>query len=192
MIAIFGGSFDPPHLGHKNVLTEFLKFYANPKKIILIPNFLSPFKKNKIATRKQVLDMLEIFSEEFLIPIEISTIEIDKEEKSYTIDTLQSLKKIYPEEQLLFLLGEDHIRTFSNWKDSDKILELAQLVFFRRFESEPLDFPAELLKSLFLQNEVIEISSSEIRNDFDKNSHFIEKSILTYILKNQIYSEKNN
>jgi nicotinate-nucleotide adenylyltransferase len=187
MIAIFGGSFDPPHLGHKNVLNEFLKFYPKTKKLILIPNFLSPFKETKIATKNQVVDMLKIFAAGFRIPVEISTIEIDKKEKSYTIDTLRSLKKKYPNEELFFLLGEDHIQTFSKWKDSEKILELVQLVFFQRYKSNTIIFPTALKRSILLQSNIVEISSSEIRNDFDKNLDFIEKNVSEYIREHSIY-----
>ena len=94
-IAIYGGSFDPPHKGHK-LLAENLASVCGAEKVIIIPTALSPFKNSSSATAEDRLNMCKLFFKEDLFSI--SDIEIKRGGKSYTVDTVSELKKLYPED----------------------------------------------------------------------------------------------
>ena len=103
-IAIYGGSFDPPHKGHK-LLAENLAKECNADKVIVIPAYSSPFKDGTIANST---DRLTMCRHTFTDPIfEISSIEINREGKSYTVDTIRDLKKYYPNDNLFLFMGDD-------------------------------------------------------------------------------------
>ena len=103
-IAIYGGSFDPPHKGHK-LLAENLASVCGAEKVIIIPTALSPFKNSSSATAEDRLNMCKLFFKEDLF--QISDVEIKRGGKSYTVDTLTQIKEENPEAELFLFMGDD-------------------------------------------------------------------------------------
>ncbi len=132
-IAIYGGSFDPPHIGHK-LLAENLSRFCGADKVIVIPTALSPFKNSGCASAEHRLRMCEIL---FAEPIfSVSDIEIKRGGKSYTIDTLNEIKKMYPDCRLYLFMGDDMLLSFNRWYKYNEILKLCTIVAACRHHNE--------------------------------------------------------
>lgn len=164
MIAIFGGSFDPPHLGHELIIDTYFQFFPKTKKFFIVPNYLSPFKEKKNFTSEEIFEMLELVIESKNFPIEISKIELNSKNLNYTIDTIEFFKSQFPAEEIYFLIGEDILDKFHLWKNYNKILSLVKLIIFKRFKNSHLVIPEYISNYEILENKIIEVSSTEIRN----------------------------
>ena len=134
-IGIFGGTFDPIHIGHLRIAIEaYEQFHL--QKIIFIPNKIPPHKplphfsdKQRIFFLKQVLHNYPF--------LEYSLIELESDEEySYTIFTLQKLYKIYPGKRLFFLIGEDSYWNIETWHRWEELLEKCPFLVYPR-ESKP-------------------------------------------------------
>ena len=123
-LVFFGGTFDPPHLEHVNLVKSVVR-EISPQKIIIMPTFIPPHKKVFLtATPKQRLLMCkEAFKD--IDCVEVSDWEICQKGKSYSYLTMQKLKTDYPDHQILFLMGTDMISSFDSWKNPLEILKCA-------------------------------------------------------------------
>ncbi|UOG59818.1 nicotinate (nicotinamide) nucleotide adenylyltransferase [Leptospira noguchii] len=191
---IFGGSFDPPHEGHSEILKSFFLEVSNCKEVFLIPNRQNPLKEEKISLPENILEMLNLFISEFSQSIQILDLELSRSGPSYTIQTVQELKTIYPNRKFVLLIGEDNYSNFHKWKDWNKILtEVEKIFVFRRFSKEvPLNSHLNsLVQFQFLKNPLIPASSTDLRKSFfqSKTPNLISKKVLDYILKNKLYSK---
>ena len=189
-VGIFGGSFNPVHLGHINsALTVTRKLKLD--KLFIVPAHESPLKVFvEGPTPEQRLEMVKVGflgeSDKFAIDDQ----EIRRKGPSYTITTLQNYLKDYSPEQLYLILGADHLPSFPRWKEYQKILESCNLVFTSRPGADlPLDkddFPAELRPYIdvfekgfaqlttgryieFVQLEDMEVSATEARKKLRTN-----------------------
>ncbi len=125
-IGIYGGSFNPIHIGHINIIKGF---YDELKldKIIVIPSAVSPHKSNEeLESGVHRLNMCKIALSKFPF-CEVSEIEFNRNGKSYTIDTLKELKRIYPSDDFCLLMGEDMFMTIDRWYQSEAIFEIAEI-----------------------------------------------------------------
>lgn len=124
-IAVFGGTFNPPHEGHRNLALE-IRAAAGLDRIIVIPSYVPPHKESKqLADGKHRLKMCELmFKEEFF---SVSDIEIKRQGKSYTYDTLTQLKEIYPDDELFLIVGSDMLLSFHEWYRYNDIISLVKL-----------------------------------------------------------------
>lgn len=124
-IGIFGGTFNPPHPGHKH-LAEEIRHKAKLDKIIIIPASIPPHKVSKeLVDGVHRMKMCELlFNDDFY---EISDIEIKRQGKSYTVDTVMLLKDIYPEDELFLIIGADMLMSFDKWYRYEDILSEVKL-----------------------------------------------------------------
>ncbi|MCE9499353.1 MAG: nicotinate (nicotinamide) nucleotide adenylyltransferase [Leptospira sp.] len=192
MIGIFGGSFDPPHKGHQEIIRKFWEKFPDAKNLLIIPNHISPLKEKKSATKKNILEMLNLMLEGFDQTKNIlRKDEIENEKVSYTIDTLLRLRREFGEEEIFLLIGEDNLESFPRWKEYTKILELASLLVFRRKIENSRMIPDSIpqAKILFMNNEIIPASSTEIRDDLrnGKINNYLPVRISDYITKERLY-----
>ncbi|MCB1178085.1 MAG: nicotinate (nicotinamide) nucleotide adenylyltransferase [Leptospiraceae bacterium] len=191
MIGIFGGSFDPPHEGHLNIVLSFWENYPLAEKLIIIPNKLSPFKKRKSANPENIIEMWNILlGKKGITKTEISDIEIKSSETNFTISTILKLKKIEKNQDFYLLIGMDNLQSFPFWKDYTRILENVNLLVFRRpgyTEEIPLEVSEFKSKIHFLHNHYIDISSSDVRKNLEKNKNLIPKEIINYISEKGLY-----
>ncbi len=188
---IFGGSFNPVHNGHLKIALDFKdKFELD--RVLFIPNNISPFKivLDDLAPAKHRLKMLEIVLKDYP-SFEIEDFEIKRTGISYTSDTIRYLKQKYPQDKFMLLIGTDQASSFHKWKDFDYILrELVVVIANRNSNVPPAELPPALNNAPKLNNELINISSSEIRDRIRKGQSIIELlpfEVAEYIVNNMLY-----
>ena len=189
-VGIFGGTFDPIHMGHlitAQSVTEIRKL----NKIIFIPAFISPHKKSaEASSTEHRSNMIKIAIHD--VPFfECSEIEIKKGGISYTVDTLRELKKVYDE--IEFIIGYDNIFSFHKWKDPDEILKLAKIIVLKRKSSLPPPFEDKYYhQAIFVQTRGIEISATDIRERV-KHNHpihsLVPQKVKEYIYEHNLYRQ---
>jgi nicotinate-nucleotide adenylyltransferase len=126
-IAILGGRFDPPHIGHFLVAKQILEIRKDIDKVLFVPTFQHQWKPI-IASSKDRIVMLESFLEP---GIEISDIEIKRGGISYSIDTVKAIRKETGAE-IFWIVGSDILSEFHRWKKVDDLLEMATFLVFPR------------------------------------------------------------
>ncbi len=189
-VGIFGGTFDPPHIGHLITARSVLEI-RKLQKIIFIPNGISPNKKYREgACAHDRLKMLKL-SIGGISNFEYSKIEIDDPEVSYTINTLRKLKNLYEEIELI--IGYDNLLEFSAWKEPDEILKCAKLVVLQRnAPGKPGSKDKFYKAAVFVDTPLVEISATEIRRRV-KNSlpidFLVADKVKEYIYKFNLYKE---
>ena len=169
-IGIFGGTFNPPHIGHiraAKCAMERLKL----DRLILIPTGISPHKEvTPGASAEDRLEMLRI-SARCIPGSEVSDLELRREGKSYTVDTVAALRKEYPDDELVLLMGTDMFLSFDRWVRPEEIWKEATLGVFYRGEKKETEAIAQQQKKLealdarveLCHNPVTEISSTDLR-----------------------------
>ena len=165
-IAIYGGSFNPMHIGHEKIVDYVLK-NLDMDKIIIIPVGIPSHRENNLEQSDTRLKICkEIFKNNK--KVEVSDIEIKNEGKSYTYDTLLKLIKIYGKDNEFFeIIGEDSLKNLKTWKNYKELLNLCKFIVFRRKDDKNIEIDSELLNNkniIILENEYYNISSTEIRN----------------------------
>jgi nicotinate-nucleotide adenylyltransferase len=165
-VALFGGSFDPPHLGHKTIVKEALKALAIDK-IVVVPTFLNPFKKASYFTTEERLK----FSKELFNTfdkVRVDDYEINQKKPTPTVETLKHFQQIY--EVKYIIIGADNLENIEKWKAFDYLnRHVTWLVATRdgyRVESEKL----REFKILTIE---VDLSSTEIRNNMTKESLYM-------------------
>ncbi len=195
--AIFGGTFNPIHNGHLNVIENVLKELL-PDRLILMPTHIPPHKNAKdLASDEARLEMCRIAASIYE-NVSVSDFEIKSEGKSYTVTTMEHLKSIYPDDELYFVMGSDMLLTFLSWYKPDRIMELCTLVCVCRSESDrkSAEESAERIREaggrcILIDCEAVEASSTEVRADLIAyNSSFgrIPDAVESYILENKLYN----
>jgi nicotinate-nucleotide adenylyltransferase len=192
MIGLYGGSFDPPHKAHLECIRVFWKSFPMAKALYVIPNYQSPLKNSKGSTKENVEKMVKIFLEELGISdTHFSDWELNRRNKSYTIETVLYFRKSFPFEEIFFIIGGDNLLNFHLWKDYEQILQEVSLLVVPRLGYEPKipDFLKNWQKKIiFLNPECISpISSSAIRNKTVKLKENLTPAILNFILEQKLY-----
>ena len=196
-IGIYGGTFNPPHLGHiraAQMAVEALEL----QQLLVIPDRIAPHKQlpEGSASPEQRLRMLEL-ALEGECGITVSDLELRREGPSYTYETVEQLHAQYPDDQLILLMGTDMFLSFHQWRYPERILKHAQLgVFYRGTPGERahIDRVKEEMerqghKVHLLQNEVVDISSTQLRRMlvFECAAPFLPKGVEAFIRENGLY-----
>ena len=192
-VGIFGGSFNPPHIGHLIVCDYALKDVFLDK-VLLLPSGDHPFKRQISLTKTHRLNMSRLLSQQrdFL---EVCDFEAIREGISYTVDTLEELSK-NSDDSFFFICGSDIIFGLTWWKNFRSLLKMVTIVCIPRAgtdntkllnEAERLnrDFGADIV--LLDQRHPPEISSSLIRSDVEKFREYIGDDVFEYIKTNRLY-----
>ena len=184
MIGIYGGSFDPVHLGHL-ITAESIKKELNFERLFLLPCCVPVHKNSLHYSSKQRLEMLSLAIKEFP-SLEIDTREIDRGGSSYMIETLAEIVKEFKDNTICLIIGMDSFKTFKTWKKWDEFAKLVHLIILPRntnqHSQKGLDtFDIALDKDhlnnktsglLYFSNcELIDISSSDIRGKIASNQN---------------------
>jgi nicotinate-nucleotide adenylyltransferase len=189
-LGIFGGTFDPIHLGHLITAQSVLEI-RKLEKILFIPSYISPHKTDQVITEgKYRLKMVELAIEGNK-HFEVSDYELNKKDISFTVETLYKVSQKYKNIELI--IGIDNLLEFDTWKNPDKILELAKLVVLkRRVEDEKLRKNKFYKAADFVDTPLIEISSSEIRERVKNNlsiDFLVPSKVNQYIQKHNLYMD---
>ena len=174
-IGILGGSFDPPHLGHiamADAASEFL----NLEEVVFVPAALQWQKAHHApADVRAHMTHLAISNHP---KWKVSFVDLDRGGETYSFQTLQDLKKIYPEDEHFFILGSDSANSLSTWKESDKLAQTTKFAVVKRFGIE-LDIPTGF-EYIEVPGEIPNISSTQIR-EVVANSQDVEKELLNFV-----------
>lgn len=192
---ILGSSFDPPHLGHVLMAVQ-AKEVLNLDQVWLMPCFLHPFAK-KVSEEKHRLAMTRLLKDE---NIKVSDFEIKQKGVSYSINTLNSLAKLFPKNKFYWIIGSDQIDEFTRWKNWQEIINQYHLIIFPR---ESVDLLTRVKKALRLKtipkNIIIlspkdliltNISSTQIRKRVKEEKsikYLVPESVEKYIIEHKLY-----
>jgi len=162
-IGVFGGTFDPPHVGHLLVASdarEALKL----DRLIFVPAGAQPFKIHTppVASGQDRVEMLRLAAADDANYV-VDDAEINRKGLSFTVDTLEHLSERHPAAQLFLLLGEDLLASFEQWRNPARILELATLAAVRR--AGPASSVVESVAPgvLMVSTRRVDVSSTEVR-----------------------------
>ena len=201
-IGIYGGTFNPPHLGHIRAAEYALSTMALDR-LLVIPSCISPHKQLPAGspTPEQRLAMLQL-AFAGTDGIQVSDMELRRGGASYTYETVEQVKKMYPEGELLLFMGTDMFLSFESWKNPDAILKNASLAVFYRGEKEERQkieekkvfFEEKGAKVYLVENPVTEISSTDLRRMlvFQCAGPFLSPEVLDYIRQNRLYGVEND
>ena len=200
-IGIYGGTFNPPHIGHIQAAKQAVKALGLSK-LLIIPAYAPPHKAvlpTNSPTAGQRLEMLRIAVAD-CPEIEVSDMELRREGVSYTVETVLALKRQYPDGELVLLMGTDMFLTFESWMRWEEILQNAALgVFYRgdKGEKPAIARKKEELEALgakvtLVQNDVIAISSTQMRRllAFRCAGELLPAGVLDYIRENRLYDTR--
>lgn len=195
IIAVFGGTFNPIHIGHSEIISCLSK-QSDIEKIIIIPTKIPPHKEaNLLADSIHRYNMCAIIASDY-DNVEVSNIELNREGKSYTIDTISSLKSEYKNNKIALTIGGDMLVSFKKWKNYKEILSNCILFTFNRagisceeYQNAINSLKTEGAEIHSLDVQITDISSTKIRNDLTSEGEceFLDKRIRDYILKNMLY-----
>ncbi|WP_437221756.1 nicotinate-nucleotide adenylyltransferase [Planctomicrobium sp. SH661] len=197
-IGIYGGSFDPIHLGHL-LLAESAREACGLDQVWFIPAAHSPLKETAPhATAKQRVEMLRLALAGYPAFV-LSDLEIKRKGVSYTVETLTEISNKHPDAELFLIMGADSVADFPRWKDPTGILELAGVIAVNRARGPvPLNIIVDELgedaAACFQVVEMpgIEISSTEIRqrSAAHRSIRFqTPRAVEQYILQHKLYLE---
>ena len=201
-IGIYGGSFNPPHLGHLAAARAAVAALELDK-LVFIPAGVPPHKTLAPGSpdRAQRLEMTAIAADQLLMPAvtEVWDTELHREGKSYTADTLEEAAQRWPGDELWLLMGTDMFLTLHNWVEPEKILALAGVCAFGRTEkdSEEVFAPQrDYLSRTFNAKmatvsipDLVDISSTRLRELLGegKGREFLPQAVYGYILREKLY-----
>lgn len=205
-IGIFGGTFNPPHLGHLAAARTAVDVLGLDK-LLIIPAAIPPHKQLPQGTpaSEHRLAMAAKLADALLLPgvAEVSSMELEREGKSYTSDTLTQLRRQYPEAELWLLMGTDMFLTLHLWHDPETILKLAGVCAFGRTEQDgeavfapqreylQKTFPGARMTTITLPG-LVDVSSTRLRELLAKEegADYLQPSVYGYILMNGLYGTR--
>jgi nicotinate-nucleotide adenylyltransferase len=194
-LGLLGGTFDPFHFGHLAAADAAIDC-ANLDRVVFIPAAQPPHRPPAIASPQHRLEMCRI-GIEGEPRFEVSDMELKREGPSYTVDTLEEMRRAQPDEELFLILGWDAARLFSTWHRPDRVRELATIVVVARPGSHaPRE---EDLKGVGLDKANVvrcvrttpNVSASEIRNALAAGEPITGKvpaAVERYIASHQLYA----
>jgi len=202
-IALFGGTFDPIHIGHTTVASDTAK-QTNAERLIFVPAKRSPLKG--FLPRANDRDRLEMIAlaiadeENF----EVSDFELKKPAPSYTLETVKAFQFEYGRQASIYwLIGADTVDDLVHWYKIDELIDTCNLVTMYRAGCEPPDFTkfqeiwgrerVEKLQRNIVQTPLVAISSTEIRRRLSGGrdaSKMLHKPVLSYIRQHGLYQSQ--
>ena len=199
-IGIYGGTFDPFHMGHLHALRAF-DAAIHPDAIWLVPTYLPPHKTHRPtddpAQRLAMLRALCASDTLSGLPCRVEPYEIEKAGKSYTYDTVEQLKKHYPDDDFYLIVGSDQYLYFQNWYRADDILKSVTLCTAAREKGDEYEKMLSYKKSFSnMKNSIIslfpvvEASSSQIRLRIKQGKsidELVPSAVAQYIGENRLY-----
>ena len=194
-VCLFGGTFDPPHIGHL-LIAQTVCEAENFDKVLFIPAF-SPSHKNGITSVDHRINMIKIAIEDNP-KFEYSDVDIVREGTSYTIDSIIDIKNKLnlKKQKVYYLIGSDSLIDLKNWKEPKKILDEAKVIVAIRPGFRPSDIPHWILQDVHFANiPRFELSSSKIRSRWVADltiRYMVTLPIWEYINENNLYSFSND
>ena len=177
---IFGGGFDPIHLGHINmalVARDTLK-----GEVIFVPAKIAVWKEESISEEHK-LNMIKLAIFKYQ-GFSVDTFELEQKEQPRSYQTVEYFKKKYPKDKLFFLIGQDQANAFDQWKNPDEIAKNTQVVYYKRPKFIVNQDNVDKFNMLALEGPVVDVASSDVRA---LKSVAVPEEVLNYIEENQLY-----
>ena len=193
-IAIFGGSFDPPHVGHLLAAGDACE-QLSLDRLVFVPAATQPLKTGRVsASAEQRLAMVRLLAANDS-RFEVSTVEVERGGLSFTVDTLSHFARLHPADERFLLLGADVLDSFGQWKEPQRILQLAHPVLLERQrtgDERPQTHPTELAGGSVtrLPTRRIDVSSTEIRERVRLGKPirgFVTDDVAAFIARDGLY-----
>jgi nicotinate-nucleotide adenylyltransferase len=195
-IGIFGGTFDPPHLGHL-ILASEAHVQLKLTRLLWVLTPVPPHKMNRpISSLDDRLAMVKLALNDER-SFELSNIEIERPGPHYTLDTIGVFSKLYPNDDLILLLGGDSLRDLPTWhRPADLVAACHQIGVMRRpgdsIDMDKLEakIPGLKAKVKFVEAPLLEIASSEIRQRAARGlpfRYYLLPAVYQYIQKQNLY-----
>jgi len=197
-IGIFGGSFDPPHVGHLLALSDATE-QLSLTRVQVVPAGVQPLKGPGASDAVHRLAMSRVCFAG-LPQIEVDSIEIDRSGLSFMVETAEQYATRWPRAELFLLLGADAASALDRWRAPEQLLRLVQLVVLDRFEglgsarSEPWQQWSGIRPPRRLGTRRVDVSSSEIRARVASGRSicgFVPESVASYIASAGLYLSRN-
>ena len=189
-IGIFGGSFDPIHIGHAIIAQHIISCGAVDQLWFMV----SPVNPLKADKERQVTDpdrlrMVEMVSRP-MDGVETSAFEFNMPKPSYTIDTLNALQDKFPNDEFYLVIGADNWELFDKWRNSEEILSKYHVLIYPRLGHE-VNIPDEVKERVTLIDApIIELSSTQIRERLAEGldvRYYVPDAVLDFIERKQLY-----
>lgn len=175
-IALFGGSFDPPHIGHETIVKEILKLKTIDK-VVIMPTYLNPFKSDYYAPSQLRLKWLNKIFKDYK-NVEVDSYEVNLGRKVATIESVKYLLKKY--NKIYLIIGADNINSLTKWYNYKELKELVTFIVASR---DNLKIPPNFTTLKVEEN----ISSTQLRKSIDRT----KLSDICSIEITNFYKEKN-
>ena len=204
-IGIYGGTFNPIHMGHMQA-AKFAAEYLALDKLILIPAGIPPHKTlaENSANNDQRLEMTRLAARSMDLEgrVEVSDMELKREGKSYTVDTMAELHRKYPDAKLYLFMGTDMFLSFQTWYQPQEIADLCTLCAFGRTEADSEELFAvqrQYLAEKFHAEcvtitlpKIVDISSTQLRAALEegRGRDYLDPAVYGYILRERLYGTK--
>ncbi len=198
-VALFGGSFDPVHLGHLAVLHNALKC-TDYSIFLIVPAKLSNFKQSNTpkASSEDRLEMLhlaledftEIYPEDRKASLVLSTIELDRGGVSYTYDTVMEIKTLYGiTDRLGLIIGDDQIPKLTHWYRYEDLKKEVEFIICRRNPDGALwsMLPADICYTKVEPKSLAPQSSSAVRENLEDREDYLSKRVRQYVRDKNLY-----
>ena len=185
-IGVLGGTFDPIHLGHLVVASEVCAALALDR-VILVPARQQPFKDSTgyaAPEHRLAMCQLAVQGDDRL---DVSDVDIARGGLTYSVDTLADLASEDPEAELFFIAGADAVSRLSEWRDAERLMQLARFVGVARPGHEPPALPAP---HLVVETPEVGVSSTDVRRRLQTGSpvrYLIPDAVATYIAHHGLY-----
>jgi nicotinate-nucleotide adenylyltransferase len=185
-LGIFGGSFDPPHVGHLLVAADAFDALALDR-LVFVPAAMQPLKAGQAtaAAPQHRLAMVRLLVGDDA-RLSVDPIEIEREGLSYTVDTLVAFAERYPEAERFFLVGKDVLDSFGQWREPETVLRLATVAVMQR-QGESGRLPAG---AICVETRRVDVSSTEIRDRVRAGRTirgFVPEAVAAYIATQRLY-----
>lgn len=197
-IGIYGGTFDPPHIGHINACKAFCE-QIQLDKLYVIPAYLPPHKElSSFVSATTRLKMCELAFSDISEKIIVSDLEIKRKGRSYTADTIKSFIDEDDDNEIFLLCGTDMLLTLDTWYKPNYIFSHSNIVHVKR-DVELCDMVSEAITRyqkkfganiIELKIDIIEISSTEIRNAISSGAtklNLLTDEVFDFIKLNRLY-----
>ncbi len=197
-IGVLGGTFDPVHLGHL-MMAEEARASLDLSEVIMVPAGQPVLKPSyKVTPPEQRLQMLRLAVADSPY-FRVSTVEIDRQGPSYTVDTIAELRGQYGSgDEIFFILGWDSLAQLAGWWEPARIIEMCCLVAVPRpgwphpdLKALEAGIPGISQRVVLLKKPLIDISASDIRELAARGAsidHFVPRPVAEYIRENKLYT----
>ena len=193
-LGIFGGSFDPPHNGHLR-LARFVIKKKSLEKLIFVTAFKTLYTDKSTSVSFEDRFKMTQLTVEKLAGFEVSDIEGVRGGDSFTVDSVRYFRDLYSLEadQLFLIIGADSLMRFDEWKSPDAILDECSVCVLKRAEVKRENFDKRFIDKVeFLDNELMAVSSSDIRNQIREGrdvEQLVDRKVIEYISDKKLYSD---